>query len=206
MPHRLVLHVLPLNSFLNQRRLDLSRESELLPKFKPIGVSSWDDRYNLDGVLTYRSYTESELCDSYCQVFFNGAIEAVYASILKTKEGQKPIGEDIAFIRSIAYERYAVEAVERYFKGYKLIGLDAPIIISMALLGCKGAYLYTDYDIDDTPIDRDLAILPEVETNSLDEDIPTIMKPIFDAVWNACGHPRSYNYTENGIWNVRRIR
>ena len=65
--------------------------------------------------------------------------------------------------------------------------------------------MYTDFDVDldNEPIDRDVAILPQVQIGSLDQEVPTIMKPIFDAVWNACGLPRSYNYTENGIWNVR---
>ena len=65
--------------------------------------------------------------------------------------------------------------------------------------------MWTDFSIglDYQPIDRDVAILPEVQVGSFDEEVPTAMKPIFDAVWNACGHPRSYNFTENGTWKVR---
>lgn len=76
----------------------------------------------------------------------------------------------------------------------------------MVLIGCKGAYLWTDFSrgLDSQPIDRDVAILPEVQAGSLDDDdVPTVMRPIFDAVWNACGHPRSYNYTESGVWDIR---
>ncbi len=205
MPHRLVLHVLPLNSFLNQKHLDFSSDRNLTLNFRPIAVSGWDHRYNLDGFLTYRDSRETKLCDSYCQTFFNGTIEAVYADILRASGGRKPQSGDTAFIASIAYERDVIEAIKKYFKGYKTLGVEAPIVISMALLGCKGAYMYADIamGLDNNPIDRDVAILPEVQTGSLDEEVPTIMKPIFDAVWNACGHPRSYNYTENGIWNVR---
>jgi hypothetical protein len=57
--------------------------------------------------------------------------------------------------------------------------------------------------LNDQPMESDVAILPPVQIGSLDEEVPTVMKPIFDAVWNACGYPRSYNYTENGTWNVR---
>ncbi|MCK5563771.1 MAG: ATP-binding protein [Planctomycetes bacterium] len=205
MPHRLALHILPLNSFFNQKRLNFSTDRDLTLNFRPIDVSGWDHRYNLDGFLTYRDNRETKLCDSYCQTFFNGTIEAVYADILWAKGGRKPQSGDTAFIASIAYEKYVIEAIRNYFNGYKALGVEAPVAISMALLGCKGAYMYTDFGmgLDANPIDRDVAILPEVQVASLDEDVPTIMRPIFDAVWNACGHPRSYNYTENGIWNVR---
>jgi len=94
MPHRLVLHIIPLNSFLNRKR----------------------HRYNLDGFLTYRADRETELCDSYCQVFFDGTIEAVYANILRIRDGRKPGGHDTVFIAGVAYEKYVVEVVSRYFE------------------------------------------------------------------------------------------
>jgi hypothetical protein len=205
MPHRLVLHILPLNSFLNQKHLDLSTDRNLTLNFRPIAVSGWDSRYNLDGFMTYLTEKNTRICQSYCQIFFDGTIEAVYANILRARGGETPQKGSTAFIASVFYERSVVEAVKNYLKGYKALGIDAPIVISMTLLGCKGAYMFTDIamGLDSEPIDRDVAILPQVQISSLDEEVPTILKPIFDAVWNACGHLRSYNYTENGIWNVR---
>jgi hypothetical protein len=203
MPSRLVLHLLPLNPFLKQTRLDLGLDRELTLHFKPIAVGGWDDRYNLDGFMTYRAERDTRACHSYCQLFFDGTIEAVYANILRGRGGEAPEKDGNSFIASVFYERAVVEAMKSYIKGYKVLGVDAPIIVSMALLGCTGAYMYTGLGLDGVPIDRDVAILPVVQLGSLEEEVPTIMKPIFDAVWNACGHPRSYNYTENGVWNVR---
>ncbi len=40
------------------------------------------------------------------------------------------------------------------------------------------------------PIDRDTVLLPDILIDSLNVDVPQVMKPIFDAVWNACGLPR----------------
>lgn len=207
MPHRLVLHVIPLNSFLNRKRVDLSLDRNLALNFGPIASGSYDKRYNLDGFLTHKTDRETKLCDSYCQVFFNGTIEAVCVDILRTKEGRIPQSGDTAFIASIAFEQWVVAAIRGYFKGYKMLGIEAPIVISTALLGCKGTYMWTDFYVgfDSHPIDRDVAILPEVQVGSFDEEVSTVMKPIFDAVWNACGHPYSYNYTENGVWNVRMV-
>jgi len=206
--HRLVLHILPLYPFLNRQRLQLNSNRNLVTDFRPIGASGWDHCYNLDGFITYdRDYENKTLNDGYCLVFFNGIIESVYSDILRVKGGKKPQKGEMAFIASVAYERYIIEAIKNYFKGYKALGIEAPAVISMALLGCKGAYMWTDYSsgLDSQPIDRGVAILPEVQVGSFDEEIPTVMKPIFDAVWNACGFSHSYNYTENGTWNVRLL-
>ena len=54
------------------------------------------------------------------------------------------------------------------------------------------------------PIDRDTLILPDVVIDKMDIDAPQEMKPIFDAVWNACGFSRSLNYNEDGKWSPRR--
>ena len=146
-------------------------------------------------------------CCCYCQLFFDGTIETVSARILRTKENDYPQAGEIAYISTDYFERSVVVAIKNYIKGYKSLGIDPPIIVSVALLGCKGAHMSTDFDtdLDIVPLDRDEAILPQVQIFSLDEDVPTIMKPIFDAVWNAFGLPRSYNYTDNGTWNIRSI-
>jgi hypothetical protein len=204
--HRLVLHILPLNPFLNHQRLPLNSNGELTLDFRPIAASGWDHRYTLDGFVTYdRDYENKTLNNSYCLVFFDGVVEAVYSNILRVKGGLKPKKGETAFIASIAYEKQIIEAIKNYFIGYRKFGIETPMVVSMTLLGCKGAYMWTDFasGLDSHPIDRDVAILPQVQIGSLDADIPTMMRPIFDAVWNACGLPRSYNYTADGIWDVR---
>jgi hypothetical protein len=50
------------------------------------------------------------------------------------------------------------------------------------------------------PIDRDELIFPEVVADGYEADIPTLIKPTFDALWNAAGWPRSLSYDANGRW------
>ena len=198
-PHRLVLHVLPLNSFLNRKRLNLSAVEDLIRNLSPIASGGWNRRFNLDGFLTYSQNSKTGLCLSYCQIFFDGIIETVYSEILRFRDGK-------SFIAGVAYEKYIVEAVSSYIGTYKKLNLDAPIILSLSLINCKGARLSGDYYLEHSSagIDRDVVMLPEVQLNEIANDIPTVMKPVFDALWNACGLPRSFNYTESGVWNVRR--
>lgn len=210
-PHRLVLHVIPIASFLNDERLDPSDYNKMLRLFPPIDGSVQSYRYNLDGFATFGSRYEGEDGHAgYCQMFSNGTIEAVSADFLDT--GTMP-GEqgDPQFIGSIAFERDLVEAVRTYLRAYKELGLDGPTAVSLALLGCRGAVMHVATHMMRRlrsrghlhAIDRDTATLPDVVIDSLDVDVPAVMKPIFDAVWNACGYPGSLNYDESGAWNPR---
>ena len=110
-------------------------------------------------------------------------------------------------IASIAYEQSVISAVQSYLKGYQELGIVPPVYASMALLNCKGSYMYVDVSRllpgELQVIDREVALMPDVLIESLEEDIPKTLRPMFDAVWNACGFARSFNYDENGNWNPR---
>lgn len=205
-PQRLVLHMIPLASFLNNERVNLSQSS--YASFPPIGGFSSGHRYNLDGRLTYaQNIAGQNECGVYCQFFFNGAIEAVQADIIHNESGERLNGEP-GIIASVAYERELVSVITEYLKGYKEVGMLPPVVISLALLGCKGSTLAVSpmkkLRNGPHPIDRDYAVLPDVVIENLDADVSKEMKPIFDAVWNACGYPHSSNYDDNGNWNPQR--
>lgn len=206
-PHRLVLHLIPLTSFLGDERLDLSGllyTSTLFPPLQGHGHR----RFNLDGIVTHTTDTEDGRSNGgYCQLFFDGVIESVSSDIIRGEWGARP-KDGVGGIASVAYEQDVIEAIRTYLKGYRDIGIVPPIAVTMALLGCKGSFLYVSQRImmghAVLPIDRDAAILPDIVIEDLDVDVARVMKPIFDAVWNACGYPRSYNYDEAGQWNPQR--
>lgn len=203
--NRLVLHVIPLRSFLNNSRIDLTTGQAPTREFPPLGAGGWDHRYNLDGFLTWNpSQGQSPSTTAYCQVFFNGTVEAVCAGFVRN--GQRQRTEDApGFIGSIAYERDIMSAITSYLKGLKMLELSPPFAVSLALLGCKGARLFVDplfAPFENHPIDRDMVLPPGVIMDKW-EDVSQQLRPIFDAVWNACGYPRSMNYDETGAWNPR---
>jgi hypothetical protein len=55
----------------------------------------------------------------------------------------------------------------------------------------------------DSTIDRDMLLLPDVLIETYTPDMPTLLRPLFDAVWNAAGWERSINYDEKGKWTLR---
>jgi hypothetical protein len=202
-PHRLILHIVPIPSFLNRERLNLATHSSTSRYFRPISSQGWESRFNLDGYLNWQPERQpGDGVKGYCQLFFDGTIEAVFSELLRTDKGY-PVRGGTGFIASIAYERDLITAVESYLNGYKELGVNGPLALSMAIVGCRGSYMYVKPSqlwIDYHPIDRDAIILPDVIIDDLNMNIPHVMKPLFDAVWNACGFPYSLNYDNQGNW------
>lgn len=195
---RLVVHLIPIASFLNSERLDLTNQHVLLNAFPPIGGRRLDVRYNVDGFLTWIPAGEPTHGFSYCQLFSHGAVEAVGAGAVLGGESKSNQGVIVC-----DYEGDVVDGVTLYLTGYKKIGIIPPIAIGLSLLGCKGSCLWTGSHCRGRvlpSIDRDAVILPDVVIDSLDVDVTQVMKPVFDMVWNACGYPRSLNYDEAGNW------
>jgi hypothetical protein len=46
----------------------------------------------------------------------------------------------------------------------------------------------------------EVIVLPECIVESGDADLPRLLKPIFDVVWNGFGYMRSEKYDQNGNW------
>ena len=55
------------------------------------------------------------------------------------------------------------------------------------------------------PIDRDVLFLPEVFIENTDEkDVLKILRPTYDAMWQASGLAGSTNYDASGEWKPRK--
>jgi len=192
---RLVLHLIPMRTFLNNQRLNLSALDAV---FSPIGGASNSSTFNLDGFLRVDCNLDSSL--GYCQLFFNGGIEAVQANIIRGEGEQR-------LIASVSYENDVIKAVKSYLQGYRRIEVDTPIVASLALLDCQDAVLSVRsylFRSGHRPRLRNVMIFPNVIIDDFDADLTMVLKPIFDSVWNAFGYPRSMNYDDNGMWKTPR--
>ncbi len=54
--------------------------------------------------------------------------------------------------------------------------------------------------IDTGPLRRDIVALPEIYIDSFDVDVPTVMRPVFNIIWNAFGFLRCDMYDDGGRW------
>lgn len=196
---RIILHIIPFGAFDPAARFDVTSLQKDPGHLKPINASVGRFRYNLDGVLTYGLSRRPTSACSYLQIFRNGIIEAVEASILRVR-GEKP-----PYIPSGVYERELLKALPTFLSIQKRLGVEPPLFIMLSLLGVSGYVMAVDRRLDRFgdhvyPIDRDTLVLPEIVIENFEIDPAEIMRPIFDATWNAAGWPRSMCYDDEGNW------
>lgn len=195
---KIVLHILPIAALDPVTSLDISILDDMKGKLVPIYADGWSSRYNFDGFLTYRSFRGQPTCPSYLQIFRHGAIEAVEASILSEEWSGKKV------IPSLVYERELISAVDRYLKLEQDFGFGPPIFILLSLLGVKDYTMAVDRSrflfIDPKLIDRDVLLLPDIIVEDYESKASDILRPVFDAVWQAAGWDCSKNYDKDGKW------
>lgn len=204
---KLVLHILPVVSFTSETKFDVSvlkaHATNGTSRLRPIGGTGWDERFNVDGFVTHSGARTGSGARSYSQIFRSGQIEAVSANHVREHEGK-------IFIVSI--ENDIVEAINEYIHILKALEIPGPLLVYLSLTGVSGAYMSVDrsrFFREPVPVDRDTLNLPDIliedraPLSNLNE-VAKILRPAFDAVWNACGFERSYNYDNDGNWNPGR--
>jgi hypothetical protein len=210
---KLVLHLIPLNAFSTGETFDLK------PLFdgvkgnlvEPISIFDGDltvrMRFNIDGFVrsTRREYMATTDF-GYTQVFRNGIVETVDTSLLMINAWNRSIYNsqvDPKCFDGERYERKLVVAVKRYLELQKFLGNNPPFFAIVSFLGVKGYKIalqrseshFAEYTSE---IDRNNLIIPEVMIEDFAVNVSSVLRPIFDAVWNAAGSDGSPNYDENG--------
>jgi hypothetical protein len=196
---KVVLHLIPLISFSRPQNCEIDKVAnthEIFSKMRPIHGSVNEYRYNFDGFLTYSSGNKGKAL-SYFQLFRNGIIEAVEAFMIRPYDGK-------LMIPSISFEEEIIKVLPHYLELCKVLNIALPIFLFLTLIGVKG-YTMDISGISDPfderhPIDRDVLQAPEIIIQSYEVKAANVLKPCFDAIWNACGCPGSKNYKENGEW------
>lgn len=195
---KIVLHLMPLESFTPGFNINLTPIINDPAKLKPIYTSGWSHRINLEGILSYSGGRDNK-SHSYIQLYRNGIIEAVEGLMLSA-EGEKK------YIPSVAYESELIKSLGEFMNLAKELGLNMPIVIFLTLIRVKDYEMAVDrmrFWNDYYKIDRDILQLPETIIESYDSDPKDVLRPMFDLIWNACGFKRSYNFDESGNWVAR---
>jgi hypothetical protein len=197
-----VLHLVPASAFDPGSRLDISslvgRTEHLRPVIAYGGFFA--PRYNFDGLFSHAS-TEGE-ASSYVQLFHNGIVEAVLADVKETD------GNNRKLLPTNWLEKHLIEILPIYLGAQRAVGVEPPVFLMLSLLGVSGYYMGIDrhrlHRHDQSPIDRDALLVPEIVLESFEHKSSRALRPAFDAIWNAAGWPRSMSYDEEGAWRPQR--
>lgn len=192
---KIVVHCIPIESFAEQTQFDVLPFDQNPGRLRPMASVSYGRRLNLEGIVAYGGGPPAH---TYTQLYRTGVIEAVQGSILAHEYKGKPV------IPSIAYEQYVYNYLPHCFQVLQQIGANVPVLVALSLIGTRGLEMGVDYFEQSYPIKEDILTLPETVVQDFSTPVGTILKPLFDLVWNACGHPASKNFDAEGNWVNRR--
>ncbi len=154
-------------------------------------------RYNVDGVIIHDEGrfggTSQTLGCGYCQVFRNGVIETVDRHMLDPEEW----GKNIVVAR---VEKLLLKAIQRYIEVLRELEVPAPLVVMVSLIGVKGYGIHSNrhWQFEPRPIDRDMLMLPDVFLKEYTVELPDVLRPMFNALWNAVGFPHNPDYKADG--------
>ena len=194
---RVVLHILPIASFDSTTVVNIASIGDLSLMLQPFRVGGWDGRFNFDGYVTFTERRDTGTAGSYVQLFRSGAIEATSARLCAEWQGGKHIPSGV-------FETELIHASGKYLATLKKLEFTPPLFILISLLNVKGYSMSVGVDSwprAATPIDRDSLLLPDIVLDSYEAKIPELLRPAFDALWQACGWERCLKFDEEGNWN-----
>jgi len=200
---KVVLHLIPLTAADPIAQIDAAGISSgsSSDHFGPIFTSSSNRRINFDGYLLFSKYPKDQAAHAYTQVFRSGAVEAVEAKMLGGHAQYDEQG-----IPSIALEASLIQALDGYLTGLDLLGVSPPFLLAVSLLGVRDLKMIVSLNRafgPDAGIDRNDLIIPELLVDEPQLGAETILRPAFDAIWQAAGWAGSIDYDEKGKWTGR---
>ena len=194
---KMVFHLIPLSAFSTPKILDIIPIHNECFKLPPIGYNtSLDIRINIDGAVIFSG--EDEIPNkSYNQLYRSGIIEVV--SVFELKEGDRHL------IHSHDLESDLIIVTKRCLKALFNLEIEPPIYVFLTLAGVQNYIFAVGNRLPrgSKPLNRDVLSIPEVVIDSYNSEPHTILRPIFDMVWNCFGLKSSFNYDEKGNWKDR---
>jgi hypothetical protein len=169
------------------------------------GCNVWSA--NLEGFVASRQMDRTTAnAKAYIQFFRDGSIEYVSTYWFRQNEGGK------WFMSSVEHERYLIGLLPRVLSVQKQLGVEPPLSICLSIIGARGYFLNVDQRLLFAAIpgqptnrfDRDRIELRDFVIEKFDIDAAQVMRPSFDAIWNAAGWSESFNYDESGKWVGQR--
>ena len=192
---RLFLHIFPTAASSGMVNLDIEAVHASHMSFRPIGSAGMNPGYNYHGFINERGGDNN---NGYTQIFRNGCLEATIGGITREHEG-------VLHISGGYYEQYIFEVYSPYICGLRDVGVPPPLIIMFTLEGVGGALYHVrrnPYEDYEPPLPDEIMHLPECFLEDYGDvlDHHRVVRPAFDALWNAIGYSGSQNFNDEGLW------
>ncbi len=182
---KLVLHIIPTISFSPTFSIDFTKLEPIKNRLNPIFSQGTFQRYNFDGFLTYDEYWEGGGLRNYFQLFRNGIIETVDASVINYPRKENDNTIDLTSVQS-----GILDYLRNYFELYQQMEIESSIVFYFSMLNVKGRpgrvtpekFFFNSYDLD-----RDNLFFPETIFNSPKDNVDEKAEEILLPMWQSFG-------------------
>ena len=196
---KVVLHVIPIPSFVDGRMADivtqLAKGSHVPVPLAVVGLPSYNG-VNLDGYLNYSLGVPGDRL-AYAQFFRNGAIKGVGELKNDDNVNSRFITKDLTNV--------VVSRVRQYLNVLKAYDLGLPVYVFLSF--CNATRVVYRYDDgsgaawnDSRPLSREIVSLPEIYIDRFDVDVIDVMRPALNTLWNAVGFQGCDRYNDLVKW------
>ena len=203
----IAIHIVPTISMSRSASLDVAEKA-----FESVTLNREfrRKRYNLDGLLYHMDSTD-DYGGQYLQIFRTGRIELVTAIRAEGFLINSSVQGDCLNVNQIEHDLIAL--VSRCLEFLQISEVEPPLTINVSSEGVKGLTAFIPPQNRSTFINLNAA-RREIQTNRLRlpsiwledwkeaEEVDKLLRPAFNAFWNACGWPNSPNYDEHGNWQA----
>ena len=198
---KVVLHVIPIPSFVDGRFADIASElakgTHVPVPLDEVGLT-YRAAVNLDGYFN-SSVGAPGTRLAYSQFFRNGAIEGVGELRSDDNVNSRFITRDLTNL--------IVSRTRQYLDVLKAYNLGLPIYIFLSLCNAsRVVYRCADPSgagwQESRPISREIVSIPEIYIDNFDVDVIDVMQPAFNILWNAVGFQSCDRYDEVGKWKA----
>jgi hypothetical protein len=200
---KIVLHLLPLQSFSQPNTIDIRGAKSMLTDgdLMPMGpkYGGWGPiEFNFNGLINCaRGHSFS-----YVQLFRNGAIEAVcsWVSVAPALDG-------------IALDQEIINATRRFLKTQERCRVGLPTFVCVTAVSVEDFLIelpdiVPNFHPSSAPIGPDVLLAPEILLDEsakplLDEGkakTGRLVRSALDTIWQAAGWPGSQGFSESGDW------
>lgn len=195
----LALHIVPFRAF------DPSFTPNLDPKPLYTALTTLSGtgglRYEFDGLYALDSnYPNAP--NGYAFLFRNGTLEILDAFCLGANGESRQIP-------SLLFEQELLRNLPNWLSALRSIGAEPPAVLMLTLLNVKGYRMAVNPGMGAMgthSISRDhlqvAGTILDTFTPASPAGIAILLRPHFDAVWNACGYPHSVFYDNDGRRNA----
>lgn len=189
-----VLHVLPMVASDPLFRLDVPTLKAAWRTYRGNEFSGGNQRPNFDGLLSFQ-WTRENIAAKYTQFFRSGAVEAVSTTVFGSQESPQTIP-------AARMERAVVETLDSVLTYYRSSAVSPPYVCFLTLMGVAGFHLDPGSRQSGSGyrIDRDVLQLPEAVVDEDTPEVPSVLRPAFDVLWQSAGHDRCLDYDDDGTF------